>query len=114
SVRELSAEIVREKCFEHLHQEIPFGSAVRILRFNEEDGPVVKLHLEVLVNKDNHRAIVVGREGSTLKKIGTDARKEIEKLMGRKVYLDLKVVAKRDWQKNPGLMKELGYVIPKS
>ena len=108
------AEIIGEKCFENLHQEIPFGLAVKIIRFNESDGPVIKLHSEILVAKDNHRPIVIGQAGQILKKIGTEARKEIEKLVGRKVYLDLKVASKRGWQKNPGMMKELGYVLPKS
>jgi GTP-binding protein Era len=67
-----------------------------------------------MVAKENHRAIVIGRGGQVLKKIGTEARKEMEKLTGRRVYLDLKVASKRDWQKNPGVMKELGYVLPKA
>jgi GTP-binding protein Era len=114
STRELCAEIVREKCFENLHQEIPFGLAVRILKFTEDDGPVLKIHLEILVAKDNHRPIVVGRGAQVIKKIGMEARKSIEKLVGRKVYLDLRVAAKRNWAGNPGVMKELGYVLPKA
>lgn len=114
STRELCAEIVREKCFETLHQEIPFGLAVKILKFIEDEGPMVMIHAEILVAKENHRPIVIGREGVSLKKIGTDARKEMEALIGRKVYLDLRVTSKRGWQRNPGMMKELGYVLPKS
>ncbi len=113
TTRELCAEIIREKCFETLHQEIPFGLAVKVLKFDEE-GPVVKIHSEIMVGKENHRPIVIGTKGSALKKIGTDARKEIEKLIGEKVYLDLQVSSKRDWQKNRGIMKELGYVLPKN
>jgi GTP-binding protein Era len=74
----------------------------------------VKLHSEILVAKENHRPIVIGRGGEVLKKIGIEARKEIEKLVGRKVYLDLRVASKLGWQKNPGVMKELGYVLPKA
>lgn len=114
STRDLCAEIVREKCFETLHQEVPFGLAVRILKFTEDDGPVIKIHSEIIVAKENHRPIVIGRDGHILKKIGTEARKEIEKLTGRKVYLDLKVTSKRGWQKNPGFMKDLGYVVHKT
>ncbi len=113
SVKELSCEIVREKCFETLHQEVPFGLAVRILKFDEE-GPIIKIHAEILVSKENHRAIVIGRGGQALKQIGTEARKEIEKLVGQKIYLDLNVASKKDWQKNPGVMRELGYVLPKT
>jgi GTPase len=114
TTRELCGEIIREKCFENLHQEVPFGLAVKILQFNEEDGPTIKLHSEILVAKENHRPIVIGKGGEILKKIGMEARKEIEALVGRKVFLDLRVASKQGWQKNPGLMKELGYVLPKA
>jgi GTPase len=114
SVRDLSAEIIREKCFENLHQEVPFGLAVRIVKFNEEEANLVKILAEIVVAKENHRPIVIGKDGQSLKKIGTDARKEIESLTGRKVYLELRVASKRNWQKNPGVMRELGYVAPKA
>jgi GTP-binding protein Era len=113
TTRELCAEIIREKCFETLHQEVPFGLAVKVLKFDEE-SPVVKIHSEILVAKENHRPIVIGSKGASLKKIGTEARKEIEKLLGEKVYLDLQVSSRRDWQKNRAVMKELGYVLPKN
>jgi GTP-binding protein Era len=111
--RELCAEIIREKCFEQLHQEIPFGLAVKVLFF-DESSPVLRIHAEVMVTKENHRPIVIGRDGQVLKKIGMEARKEIENLCARKIYLDLKVVSKRNWQKNPAMMKDLGYVVPKA
>ncbi|MGZ3721733.1 MAG: GTPase Era [Bdellovibrionales bacterium] len=114
TTRELCGEIIREKCFENLHQEVPFGLAVKILQFNEDEGPTVKLYSEILVAKENHRPIVVGKGGEILKKIGMEARKEIEALVGRKVYLDLRVISKQGWQKNSGMMKELGYVLPKA
>lgn len=114
STRELCAEIVREKCFENLHQEVPFGLAVRINRFVEDEGPLIKIHAEVMVSKENHRPIVIGREGQALRKIGSEARKEIEGLVDRQVFLDLKVTSKRAWQKNPAMMKDLGYVVPKA
>lgn len=114
STRELCGEIIREKCFENLHQEIPFGLAVKVMKYTEDEGPTVKLYSEIYVGKENHRPIVIGRDGGVLKKIGTEARKEIEKLIGRKVYLDLRVSSKTEWQKNPGMMKELGYVLAKS
>ncbi len=110
TTRELCAEIIREKCFETLHQEVPFGLAVKILKFDEE-SPVIKIHSEILVSKENHRPIVIGAGGAAIKKIGSEARKEIEKLLGEKVYLDLQVQSKLDWQRNRGIMKELGYVL---
>lgn len=114
TTRELCAEIVREKCFESLHQEVPFGLAVKILKFDEDSGPLVRIFSEIWVAKENHRAIVIGRQGSVLKEIGTKARQEIEKLIDRRVFLDLKVASRRNWQKNPSIMKELGYVVPKA
>jgi GTP-binding protein Era len=112
TTRELCAEVVREKCFEELHQEIPFGLAVRIVKYTEDEGPLVTIIAEILVAKDNHRAIVIGKGGANLKKIGTDSRKEMEKIIGRRIYLDLNVATKKNWQKNPGMMKDLGYVVP--
>jgi GTP-binding protein Era len=112
TVRELAAEMVREACFENLRQEIPYGLAVMIREFNE-DQPVVKISAELVLDKDNHKAIVIGAKGATLKKIGTAARKQIENLVGGKVFLELHVSVKKDWTKNPRMMKELGYVIAK-
>ncbi len=111
SQRQLAAELIREQCFSLLHQEIPYGIAVRVLRFIEDDGPVVKVYAEILVNKDNHKGIVVGKGADMVRRIGSQARQELEKILGRKVFLDLHVAVKKDWVKNPGIMKELGYVI---
>lgn len=109
SLREMSAEIIREKCFEFLHQEIPFGLAVRIIRFIENEGSVVKVYAELLLAKENHKAMVIGRQGQVLKRVGQAARKEIEALVGKKVYLDLHVKVHKNWPKHSGTMKELGY-----
>jgi GTP-binding protein Era len=108
--RDLVAEIVREKCFEFVHQEIPFNIAVRILKFEEEARPCPKIYAEILVAKENHKAIVIGKGAANLKQIGSEARKEIEKMMGEKVFLDLKVNFKQDWFNNKRIMQELGYV----
>ena len=113
TTREITAEIVRERCFEALHQEVPYGLAVKVLLFDESD-PVLKIHAEVWVAKENHRPIVIGKGGQTLKRIGSEARQEIVKLTGQKVFLDLKVIHKRNWQKNPGVLKDLGYVVAKT
>lgn len=109
NVREMVSEVIREKCFESLHQEIPYSLAVRILKFDEAASPIPKIHAEIIVSKDNHKAIVIGKEAKVIKQIGTEARKEIEKLMGEKVFLDLQVACKPDWFENKRMMKELGY-----
>jgi GTP-binding protein Era len=111
TIRDLCAEIIREKCFELLHQEIPFSTAVRILRFQENDGPVLKIEAEIIVSKPNHQGIVVGREARVIKEIGMLARKDIEELVQQKVFLRLEVATAKDWFKNPRMMKEFGYVL---
>lgn len=108
--RSLAAEIVREKCFEFLHEEVPFGLAVRVIKFDEAAGPIPRLSIEILVAKPNHKAIVIGKGGAMLKKIGTEARQEIQKIMGEKIFLELQVSAREGWDANQRLMKELGYV----
>lgn len=110
NVREMVSEIIREKCFETLHQEIPYSLAVRILKFDEHAEPVPKIHAEIIVSKENHKAIVIGKEARVIKQIGMEARKEIEKIMGEKVFLDLNVACKPEWFENKKMMKELGYV----
>ncbi len=110
NVREMATEIIREKCFEVLHQEIPYSLAVRIIKFDEESASVPKIHAEIMVSKEGHKGIVVGKEARTIKEIGTLARKEIEKLMDQKVFLDLNVAVKEAWFENKRMMKELGYV----
>lgn len=109
NVREMVAELIREKCFENLHHEVPYNLAVRIVKFDEE-GPMPKIYAEIIVGKESHKAIVIGKQASVIKQIGMEARKEIEKLMGEKIFLDLKVQAKDEWFDNKRVMKELGYV----
>lgn len=107
--RTLVAEIVREKCFEFLHQEIPFSIATRVLLYDEE-SKIPRIAVEILVAKENHKAIVIGKGGQVLKQIGSEARKDIEKLLGEQVFLELKVTFRDDWTGNKRIMKELGYV----
>jgi GTP-binding protein Era len=109
NVREMVSEIVREKCFELLHQEVPYSLAVRILKFDEE-GVMPKIYAEIMVHKESHKAIVIGQGASMIKQIGIEARKEIEKVVDGKVFLDLKVQCKPEWFENKRVMKELGYV----
>lgn len=108
TTRELVAELIREQCFIHLHQEIPYGLAVRIRLF-DESGKTLKIEADLIVNKDNHKQMVIGTGGRRLKAIGQDARKNIEKLTGRQVYLGLHVAARNRWVESANFMKELGY-----
>jgi GTP-binding protein Era len=111
TVKDMVSEIVREQCFEVLHQEIPYQIAVRIQKFDEEDPTMPKIYAEILVAKASHKPILIGKGGATIKEIGTLARKAIEKLMGHKVFLGLSVAIREDWYENKNLMKELGYVV---
>ena len=113
TLRQMAAEFVREACFESLRQEIPYGVAVRTTSFKEEDT-IVRVACEIVVDKPNHKAIVIGAKGQQLKQIGTEARREIERIVGRQVFLELHVQVKEGWTKDPRFMKELGYVVPKA
>lgn len=112
TVRQIVAEFVREACFDRLQQEIPYGLAVRVQEFKEEQ-PVVKIRCELVIDKENHKSIVIGAKGATIKAIGVLARPAIERFLGQKVFLELHVAVQEGWTKNPRIMKELGYVIAK-
>lgn len=111
SVRNLAEEIIREKCFEILNFEIPYQLAVQTRKFDEDAKPCPKLFIDILVARDSHKPIVVGKAGANIKKIGEESRKEIQKMMDiPKVYLELNVVVKDNWYENKTTMKELKYV----
>lgn len=110
NIRDMVSEIIREKLFEHLHHEIPFEAAVRVARFEEDAKPCPKIYAEILVSKDSHKPIVVGKDARVIKSLGMESRKEIEKIMGEKVFLDLQVLVREDWFDNSRMMKELKYV----
>lgn len=111
SVKEMSEEIIREKCFEQLHEEVPYGLAVQIRKFQEGDK-IQKIYADILIEKSAHKHIVVGKKGQSIKRIGSEARIDIEKLVGTKVYLELFVKVKEDWVNHRESMRELGYVNP--
>ncbi len=111
SMRHLSEEIIREKCFEILNHEIPYQLAVQTRKFDEDAKPCPKIFIDILVARDSHKPIVVGKAGANIKKIGEESRKEIQKMMDLpKVYLELNVVVKENWFENKTTMKELKYV----
>ncbi|MBK9294386.1 MAG: GTPase Era [Oligoflexia bacterium] len=107
TLRELSAEIIRKNCFENLHQEIPYGLAVNIRDFKEEK--IYKIHADIVLTRDSHKAMVIGQGGSMIKKIGTASRMSMEEQFGEKVFLKLNVNVKPNWVKDKMFMQELGY-----
>lgn len=106
--RDIVAEFIREQCFLQLNKEIPYGLGVIIKSFKREKG-LRHIQANILIEKDNHKAIVIGKGGSQLKKIGSESRKKIEELLGEKVFLGLHVAFKKNWMKNSAIMKEVGY-----
>ncbi len=109
SERFLAAELVREKLFRMLGDELPYASTVVIDRF-VMDGALRRIHASIIVDKESHKGIVVGAKGAQLKAIATKARIDMEKLFGGKVYLEVWVKVKKGWADNRQVLKQLGYV----
>jgi GTP-binding protein Era len=108
SERFLAAEMVREKLFRLLGDEVPYGSAVVIEKFAEE-GRLRRIHAAIVVERDGHKAIVIGKGGEKLKEIATGARKDMEALFGGKVYLEVWVKVRERWTENDALVRGFGY-----
>lgn len=102
------AEIVREKALAATREEVPHSIATQVEELEREDG-LVRIHCLVLVERESQKGIVIGKGGEMLKRIGTQARRELEALLGRKVYLELRVKVLRDWQRDPKALQRLGY-----
>jgi GTP-binding protein Era len=109
SERFLVAEIIREKLFLHCHEEIPYSATVDVTAFQEKEEGKTVISAEIYVEKDSQKGIVIGRGGSMLKRIGASARKEIEDLIQKQVFLDLHVKVIDDWRKNRKWLGRLGY-----
>lgn len=110
SERFLSAEIIREKIFLLTGQEIPYGSAVMIDSFKEnQDTGRVTIHATIFLERASQKGIVIGKGGAKLKSIGIAARKDIEKLLMEKVSLHLWVKIRKNWSQDPRFLKELGF-----
>jgi len=108
SGRFLAAEFVREQLVRHLGQELPYATTVEIERF-QEDGNLTRIHAVIWVERDGQKAIVVGEGGSMLKKVGTNARLNLEKLLECKVFLELWVKVKASWSNDDRALKRFGY-----
>ena len=110
--RVMIAELVREAALEGVREELPHSIAVVIEDIAEEeteDGPRTKVYAEIYVERPSQKAIVIGKGGSRMRVVGTRARKEIAKLIGGRVYLDLHVRVAKDWQQNPKYLQRLGF-----
>ena len=108
--RQVCAEIVREKLLYCLDKEVPHGTAVVVTKFSErEDTEIIDLDVTIYCEKDSHKGIIIGKNGVMLKKIGEMARKDIERFMGTKVYLQTWVKVKSNWRDNEALIRNFGY-----
>ena len=108
SERFLAAEFLREKLFRRLGEELPYGMAVEIERF-ETEGALRRIHAAIIVDKSSHKAIVIGKGGEQLKTIASEARRDMESLFGGKVFLEVWVKVKGGWADDERALKSLGY-----
>ena len=108
--RQIVAEMIREKALRTLDEEIPHGIAVTIDRMKERpQGNLVDIDATIICERDSHKGIIIGKQGVMLKKIGSAARFEIEKMLDMKVNLKLWVKVKKDWRDSDYLIKNFGY-----
>ncbi len=107
-VRQITAELIREKALKCLDDEIPHGIAVTIEKMDFEK-PVVRIDATIICEKESHKGMIIGKQGQMLKKIGSAARYEIERLLERQVNLKLWVRVKKDWRDSDILLKNFGY-----
>ncbi len=108
--RQIVAELIREKSLHALEEEVPHGIAVAIDRMKKRKGqPIMDIDATIICERDSHKGIIIGKGGSMLKKIGSNARYEIERLLDCKVNLKLWVKVKKDWRDSDFLLKNFGY-----
>jgi GTP-binding protein Era len=108
--RVLAAETVREKLLQHTREELPFSTAVVVDQFEEPDEPggLLRIWCTILVEQESQKPIVIGRAGDMIKRIGTEARHDLERFFETKVFLDLRVKVRADWRDDERLLDHLG------
>ena len=107
--RQVIAEIIREKMLWNLEKEIPHGTAVEINRFTERDNGIIDVEATIYCEKASHKGIIIGKNGAMLKKVGEEARKDIETFMGTKVYLQTWVKVKENWRDSQSVLRNFGF-----
>ena len=111
--RDIAADMIRAACLQVLRDEVPYCIAVRIDEYKERNEHGAYVQATLMVERKSQKGIVIGKQGRMLKEIGTLARKEIEAMSGRKVYLDLKVSVLPRWRNDENALKRFGYYRPK-
>lgn len=107
--RDIAADLIREACLILLRDEIPHGIAIRIDQYTERGDEGAYIEATIFVEREAHKPIVIGRNGEMLKQIGSSARRAIEEMSGRKVYLQLKVKLRKNWRDDEAVLKNFGY-----
>jgi GTP-binding protein Era len=107
--REIAADLIREACLLMLRDEVPHGIAVRIDQYIEREEHGAYIEATIFIERDSHKGIVIGQGGSMLKKIGSAARKEIEKMSSRKIFLRLRVKVRKNWRNDEKVLRWFGF-----
>ena len=102
------AELIRQEVFRRTHQEVPYATAVQVESMEQKDNRLV-IHAKVWVERDSQKGIVIGKGGTMLKRIGQEARRRMESMLGMDIFLDLHVAVLKDWSSNPRHLTRLGY-----
>ena len=109
-MRQIAAEMIREKALRRLQEEIPHGIAVTIEQMKERpDGSVMDIEASIICERESHKGIIIGKQGAMLKKIGSNARYELEQMLDAKVNLKLWVKVRKDWRDSDFMIKNFGY-----
>jgi len=111
--RDIAADLIRESCLNHLRDEVPHGVGVRIDEFKERDNGMLYIGATIFIERNSQKGILIGEGGSMMKAIGSAARKEIEEMGGRKVFLELRAKVLKDWRNDENAMQRFGYRISK-
>jgi GTPase len=109
SERFFASEMIREKIFLNYEQEIPYSTEVAIDSFKEEEA-IIRIRAIIFVERDSQKGIIIGKKGESLKKVGTDARKDMEKFFNKKIFLETFVKVADNWRKEKNRLKQFGYV----
>jgi GTP-binding protein Era len=108
--RDIASDLIRESCLKILRDEVPHSLAVRIDEFKERENGMAYIAATIFVERESQKGIVIGEGGKMLKSIGTAARKEIEEMGGRKVFLEVRVKVSKDWRDNQNMLNQFGYI----
>lgn len=108
-IRDIAAELIREQIFLQMRDELPYSTTVIVDEYKERENDVVYIQANIFVERENHKKMIIGTKGEQLRKIGSAARREIEDLVGNKIYLDLWVKVEPNWRRSDRALKKFGY-----